>query len=113
MVPLETPITRRARWAKQTPARAATPASSVKHPLLQIPVAPALRSHGVWGAPYGGVSRGQGGRFPRWGLGAAGWKGRPRGLAIASQGEDGLGADGTCSARERAFLLFMLSGGNA
>lgn len=49
----------------------------------------------------------------RWGLGAAGRRGRPRGLAIASQGEDGLGADGTCSARERVFLLFMLSGGNA
>lgn len=36
-----------------------------------------------------------------------------QGCATGSQGEDGLGADGTCSVCERAFLLFMLSGGNA
>lgn len=46
-------------------------------------------------------------------FGAVGWRVQPHRLTIASQGEDGLGADGTCSARERAFLLLMLSGGNA
>lgn len=44
---------------------------------------------------------------------SSGQRGQPHRLTIASQGEDSLGADGTCSARERAFLLLMLSGGNA
>lgn len=43
-----------ARQAEQTPARAATPASSVAHASLQIPRAPALCSCGVQGAPYRG-----------------------------------------------------------
>lgn len=60
-----------------------------------------------------GKEAGQSSEFLHQSLGAAGQRGRPYGLTTASQGEAGLGADGTCSAGERAFLLFMLSGGNA
>lgn len=73
-----------------------------------LPSAPVgCRDHPVVG------EQGQGSRFLHQRFGAAGQRGRPCGLAIASQGEAGLGADGTCSAGERVFLLFMLSGGNA
>lgn len=57
-----------ARWAEPKPPRAATPANSVEHPLLQIPLAPALRSHGAQGAPHSRASWEQGCRFPRQGI---------------------------------------------
>lgn len=80
---------------------------------LSIPGDPALCSRGAQGASFSTGIEGRGARFLHQSLGAAGQRGRPWGLTTASQGEAGLGADGTCSAGERAFLLFMLSGGNA
>lgn len=72
MTSLQTPSTHGraagARRAERTPAGAATPANSFEPPLLQIPLAPALRSHRVQGAPHSRVSWGQGHRFPRWGI---------------------------------------------
>lgn len=101
----------RARRAEHSLARAAKPANSVKCPSPQTPAVPVLCSRAARGAPR---SRGSPGQVPALGFGSSGMEGdQPHRLATASQGEEELGADGICSACERVFLLFMLSGGNA